>query len=191
MPQHREVTLQEGLTIFNDFMRNVTDAVIESEILPERKFRNLVAGVSRTIPIFLQSEREEYGMTLQIYDSLMAYRKAKPARFQSMMTLGNFSLEGSTSYLSRKVIISIPDGKSKIRSHVTPMFVEVIAHAETEAIVGVKRKAGERGPSKKDFSSARTAAVVSQNLTKNTSDIIKEYFKSNFFKQYCKNLSNQ
>jgi hypothetical protein len=39
MPQHREVTLQEGLTIFNDFMRNVTDAVIESEILPERKFR--------------------------------------------------------------------------------------------------------------------------------------------------------
>jgi hypothetical protein len=38
---------------------------------------------------------------------------------------------------------------------------------------------GSFGPSKKDFSSARTAAVVSQNLTKNTSDIINEYFKSN------------
>jgi hypothetical protein len=46
-PQHREVTPQEGLTLFNSFLRNVTDAVIESEKLPERKFRNLVAGVSR------------------------------------------------------------------------------------------------------------------------------------------------
>jgi hypothetical protein len=132
VPQHRELTPQEGLTLFNIFLRNIIDAVIESEKLPERKFRNLVAGVSRTIPIFLQSEGEEYGMTLQIYDSLMAYRKAKPARFQSMMTLGNFSLEGSASYLSRKVIISIPDGKSKIRSHVPPSFMEVIAPAETE-----------------------------------------------------------
>jgi hypothetical protein len=172
------VTPQEGLKLFN-FLRNFTDAVIESEKLPERKFRNLVAGVSRTIPIFLQSEGEEYGMTLQIYDSLMAYRKAKPSRFQSVMTLGNFSLEGSASYLSRKVIISIPDGKSTMRSHVPPSFMEVIAPAEAEAIVGVKRKAVERGTGKKDFSSARTATVVSQNLTKNISDVIEEYLKSN------------
>ena len=44
--------------------------MIESEKVPERKFRNLVAaGVSRTIPIFLQSEGEEYGNAACVYAS--------------------------------------------------------------------------------------------------------------------------
>lgn len=64
----------------------------------------------------------------------MVCKKQETVRFQRVMTLGNFVLEGSSSYISREVVICIPDGKSKMRSHVPP---------EDEAIMGVKRKAGE------------------------------------------------
>ena len=174
------MTHQEGLQLFTKFLKKITEAVIKNEKLPDRKFRNSIAGVSRTIPIFLQSEGEEYGMTLQIYDCLMTYKKAKPSRFQSMMTQGNFSLEGSASYSARKVVIYIPDEQSELLlSHVPASFLEVIGAPEVEATVGIKRKAGERGPGKKNFASDRTAVVVSQNLTKSLSDVIENYLKSN------------
>lgn len=54
-PEVRELTSQDGLQL--------TAAVIENENLPDRRFKNLIAGMSRTIPTFLQSEGEEYGMT--------------------------------------------------------------------------------------------------------------------------------
>ena len=151
----------------------------ENEHLQNRKFRYNVAGMSRTIPIYLQSEGEEYGMTFEIYNILMAFKKAKSARFQSMMTQGNFTLEGSSSYSGRKVVICIPDSKSKLQSFVPLSFMEVIVPSKVEATIGVKRKPGEWGPGKKYFISIRTAVVVSQNLTKSLSDVIKEYFKSN------------
>ena len=51
----------------------------ENEHPPNRKFRYNVAGMSRMIPIYLQSERGEYGMTFEIYDILMAFKNAKSA----------------------------------------------------------------------------------------------------------------
>ena len=95
------------------------------------------------------------------------------------MTQGNFTLEGSSSYSARKVVICIPDSKLKLQSFVPLSYMEVIVPSEVEAITGVKRKPGERGPGKKDFISIRTVVVVSQNLTKSLSDVIEEYFKSN------------
>ena len=178
-PQQSEMSLQEGLQQFDSFLKNVTEAVGENEHLPNRKFKNTIAGMLRTIPIFLQSEGEEYGMTIEIYNSLMAYKKAKSARFQSMMTLGNFSLEGSNSYSEGKVVICIPDIKSTLHSFVPLYFMETIAPPEVKTIVGVNRKFGERGPGRKNFTLARTAVVVSQNLTINLSDVIEEYLKPN------------
>lgn len=56
----------EGLQLFDKFLKSVTEAVIESEELDDFKFRNRTSGVSRTIPIYLKSEGEEFGMSLNI-----------------------------------------------------------------------------------------------------------------------------
>ena len=66
-PQQSEVSLQEELQLFDNFLKNVTAAVAEIEHLPDRKFRNSVAGMSRTIPVFLQSEGD-FGDIQQPHD---------------------------------------------------------------------------------------------------------------------------
>ena len=112
----------------------------ENENLPDSKFRNVIAGMKWTISNFLQSEVEEYGMTFSIHNSLMAYKKPKAVRLQSMMTLGNFSLKESSTDISRKkILFCIPDGKSKMRSQIPPSFTEVIAPSEDEAIVAKEK----------------------------------------------------
>lgn len=107
-------------------MKRVSEAVAENENEKHMKFRNRVAAKSRTVAIFLQSEGEEYGMTSRVYSCLMAYKKANPVLFNSMSMLGNFSLEGSSSYTSKKVIIVIPNDVVQLSSFVPPSFMEVV-----------------------------------------------------------------
>ena len=123
--------------------------------------------MSRTIPIYLQSEGEEYGMNQDIYVALMGYKKSKPSLFQSMMTTGNFTLEGSSSYSSRKVVICVPSLESTLNSFIPLSFMEVKKSEEPESILGIKRKPGERGPGRKDFTFDRTPSAVSRALTAN------------------------
>ena len=169
----------EGLQLFDKFLKSVTEAVIESEELDDFKFRNRTSGVSRTIPIYLKSEGEEFGMSLNIYNCLMAFKKSKPRQFDSMMTSGNSALEGNSSYQSRKVVISVPNRKMTDISHAPLSFMEVYKAPVLDSIIGVKRKPRERGPGKKDFTSFRTPIAASQTLNNKLIDVIDEFFKSN------------
>ena len=147
---------------------------MENEQLGGLKFRNRIAGMSRTIPIYLQSEGEEYGMNQDIYVALMGYKKSKPSLFQSMMTTGNFTLEGSSSYSSRKVVICVPSLESTLNSFIPLSFMEVKKSEEPESILGIKRKPGERGPGRKDFTFDRTPSAVSRALTAKLIAVIEE-----------------
>ncbi len=109
----------------------------------------------------------------------MAYKKAKPNLFNSMMTLGNFALEGSSSYMSRRVVICVPVDDSKISSCIPLSFMNVVETASENIVVGIKRKSGDRGPGKKDFISLRSPAVASHSLTNNLLNTIEEFLKLN------------
>ena len=144
-----------------------------------------MATVSRTIPIFLQNEGEEYGMSLEIYKCIMAYKKANSMQFDNMMNGGNFTLEGNSSYALRKVVICIPDAQSTRCSFIPVAFMEFAKAVEMEPTIGVKRNPGERGPGKKDFATSRTASAISHSLTANIVKLIDESL------QGTENLNNK
>ena len=73
----------------------------------------------------------------------MAYKKAKPSLFSSMMTLGNFSLEGSSSYSSRRVVICVRNDDSKVSSCIP------LESVIEEIVVGAKRNLAREGLEKK------------------------------------------
>ena len=49
------------------------------------KFKNSVAISTRQISLFLCRECEEFGMTKEIYDALMSYKKAKKANYENLL----------------------------------------------------------------------------------------------------------
>ena len=171
------MTVKEGLQLFDQFLESVTESVVEAEIDLSMKFRNRIAAQSRTIPIYLQSEGEEFGMNVDIYNCLMALRRSKPHQFESMMTIGNFTIAGQSSYKTRKVVICVPDETRTLQSFVPLCFLEekkVEIDIEVEEKVDEKRKKkqGERGLGKKDFRSTRTAEIASKSLTAKLIEII-------------------
>ena len=188
LPAMPAITIKEGLQLFDQFLKSITEAVVEAEEDSSMKFRNRIAAQSRTIPIFLQSEGEEYGMNIDIYNCLMAFRKSKPHQFESMMTIGNFSIAGQSSYKTRKVVICVPDETRTSQSFVPLCFmeekkveieIEVEVEIEEEKI-GEKRKKkqGERGFGKNDFKSTRTAEAASKTLTTKLIEIIELTMKN-------------
>ena len=160
------MTVKEGLQLFDQFLKSVTEAVVEAEEDLSMKFRNRIASQSRTIPIYLHSEGEEFGMNIDIYNCLMAFRRSKPYQFESMMTIGNFTIAGQSSYKTRKVVICVPDETKTLQSFVPLFFMQekkVGIEIELEEKIGEKRKKkqGERGLGKKDYKSTRTSVIAS------------------------------
>ena len=179
------LSFEIGIPLFDKFLKNVTEAVIENEPLGNHKFRNSVATISRTIPILLQSEGEEFGMSLDIYKCIMAYKKSNSIQFENMMNEGNIIFEGKSTYALRKVVIYIPDAQSTRCSFIPLAFMEFAKALEMEPTIGLKRKPGERGPGKKDFATSRTASAISHSLTANIIRLIDESLQGN------ENLNNK
>ena len=105
------MTLNEGHQLFDKFLKYVTEAVVEAEIDLSMKFRNRIAAQSRTIPIYLQSDGEEFGINVDICNCLMALRRSKPHddEFENMMTICNLTIAGQSSYKTRKLVICVSD----------------------------------------------------------------------------------
>jgi hypothetical protein len=57
------MSINEGLQVFDQFLKAVTEALVEAEENSCQKFRNRISAVSRTIPIYFESEGEEFGMS--------------------------------------------------------------------------------------------------------------------------------
>ena len=129
------MTVKEGLQLFDQFLKSVTESVVEAEIDLIMKFRNRIAAQSTTIPMYLHSEGEEFGMNVDIYNCLMALRRSKPHHFESMMMIGNFTIAGQSSYKTRKVVICVPDETRTLQSFVPLCFME-----EKKVKVDIKEK---------------------------------------------------
>jgi hypothetical protein len=95
-------------------------------------------------------------VTGSLFDTSIYHQSLYRMQMANMMTLGNFALEGNSSYHCRKVVLSVPNGIMTDSSHVPLSFMGVYEPPELEVVTGVKRKSGERGPGKKDLTSFRT-----------------------------------
>ena len=125
-------------------------------------FTKSIAAATGKVNIFLERECEDFGMSKQLYNSLMTYNKANRVKFKTMMESGCFYFEGKNDYCTKLIVISVGNGGDIKSSHVPEQYLQSIS-----AIMRVnnKRKFTVRGPGSKDFKTLITASVLSKPLT--------------------------
>ena len=145
---------------FNNFLMRIEKHLKKKT--SRNYFTNSIAAATGKISIFLERECEDFGMSKQLYNSLMTYNKANRVKFKTMMETGCFYFEGRNDYSTKLIVISVGNGSDIKSSHVPEQYLQNISANTT---VNNKRKYGVRGPGSKDFKTPITASVLSKPLT--------------------------
>ena len=169
-------TFRVTLSEFESVMKRII-ICLSTENCAE-KFKNSVAITTRQISLFLCRECEEFGMTKEIYDALMSYKKAKKAKYENLLISGNFYFEGRNNYNTKMIVLTVGNGSIILSSQIPQEWLrddsvvvdrEVEDHSaivEVDLAIGGKRKiAPSRDPGNKDFKSAKPANALSKLLS--------------------------
>ena len=102
--------VNEGVILgeFNDFLK-----IIEKHLKKKTSrnyFTNSIAAATGKISIFLERECEDFGMSKQLYNSLMTYNKSNRVKFKSIMESGCFYFVGRNDYSIKLIVISVGNG---------------------------------------------------------------------------------
>jgi hypothetical protein len=151
---------------------------VEAEENSCQKFRNRISAVSRTTPIYFESEGEEFGMSRDIYNCLLAYKRPKPQIFEGIMTMGNFTI--SKFILNTQSRHMYSRWEYELEFPYSLIFLGTRRQESSRRKCRRKKKAGERGLGKKNFISTRTAEISSKGLTTKIIEEIEEHMKSNY-----------
>jgi hypothetical protein len=90
-------------------------------------------------------------VTGSLFDTSIHHHSLYRMQMANMMTLGNFALEGNSSYHRRKVVLSVPNGNMTGSSHVPLPFMEVYKPPALEVVIGVLKKIRRKRTGQKKF----------------------------------------
>ena len=113
--------MDDVFTAFNAFLQRILNCLISEDY--REKFKHTVATATSKISLYLKKECEQFGMTMQLYESLMIYNKANRVKFKNLLDLGKFSFEGRSEYKSILLVITVGNGKDIISSHIPPWSI--------------------------------------------------------------------
>ena len=102
---YEEIILGE----FNAFLKRIERYLRKKT--SRNYFTKSIAAATGKISIFLERECEDFGMSKQLYNSLMTYNKSNRVKFKSIMESGCFYFEGRNDYSIKLIVISVGNGR--------------------------------------------------------------------------------